>query len=465
MAHTILLVEDDSSLRVSLTQMLTAKGYAVSAAGSGTEALLHVQTTPPDLLLCDLHMPGMSGLDLYEKLKASFPRLAVIIMTGHGSAETAIQANRLGALEYLRKPLDRDELLRRVERALSAVHHSAVPASLRGTSEPLLGESEAMYRLDQASGRAAAEDSPVLIRGETGTGKDLVARAIHEASTRRAGPFLTVHCLAVPETLLGSELFGHEIGAFPGASSRRPGKCELAHGGSLFLDEIGELPLSLQARCLRLIEEGVCERAGGSEAIPIQVRLLAVTSTNLEARSAEGLFREDLHQALGGLTIWLPPLRERGEDIVLLARYFLERFSQEFGVEPPTLSAAVISLLMTYPWPGNVRELANVIRQGLLLSGGRSLEVEDLRPLLVSRPQQSVTPPHLPRPVAPCAGIRVGMTLDQAERLLIERTLTLAGGNKKETARVLGISRNSLYDKLRRYSLRKSSVEDDSGTS
>jgi DNA-binding NtrC family response regulator len=456
----VLIVDDELNLRASLERILRKEGLEVETAGSASEALALVEAHTPDLLLCDVQMPGMNGLRLLEQLRVLRPSLPVIVMTGYGNPEMVIDANRLGAVEFVRKPFDPAGLLRVIHEALAVTPPVVVPADDAAADDDLMvGECAAMYQVYQTIGRVAATDVSVLIRGETGTGKELVARAIHRASGRRAGPFLALNCVAIPETLLESELFGHERGAFTGAAARRPGRFELAAGGTLFLDEIGDMQPAMQGKLLRVLQERQFERLGGQQPITVDVRLLAATNADLEAGLARGRFRPDLYQRLNGVTLWLPPLRERGDDVVQLAQHFLQRSGRLLGIAPPPLSESVIALLRRYHWPGNVRELAHLLHRALILYRGRAMNADDLTALL-DAPATSTA--H----AAPAARPQLaGMTLEQAERELILQTIAATGGNKKEAARVLGISRNALYEKMRRHGMLEAVSNQDTAVS
>ncbi len=340
----ILIVDDEPQVRQSFEKILTQDGHVVKTAASGEAALAAVKADIPDLVIMDVRLPGMSGLVAFGAIHEIEPKLPVIIMTAHGTTETAIEATKLGAFEYVLKPLDVPDMLALIGQALEAgrcmrsrVELNVAPAA--AGADAIIGRSKTMQEVYKAIGRVAPTDATVLVRGESGTGKELVARAIYQHSLRSAKPFLIINCVAIPETLLESELFGYEKGAFTGAINRRVGKFEQAHGGTVFLDEIGDMPFSIQAKILRLLQERSIERLGGREPIPVDVRIIAATNRDLEAALASGKFREDLYYRLKVVTLWLPPLRERPGDMTLLAEYFLARFGKEMGLDNPGMAA------------------------------------------------------------------------------------------------------------------------------
>ena len=367
----ILVVDDDAGVLAAFDQMLVGLGHRVKTVTRGEAALEVLKKDRPDLIIMDIRMPGMSGLETIQQIKKTDARLPVIIMTGYTTADIAIEATKLGAFDYHLKPLVPEEILQSIEKALERgelmnreVELDAQPTSSAG--DAIIGQGKSMREVYKAIGRVATTDASVLIRGETGTGKELVARAIYQHSLRSRAPLVIVNCVAIPETLLESELFGFEKGAFTGAEKRRIGKFEQAAGGTIFLDEIGDMPLGLQAKLLRVLQDGTFERIGGNETIPVDVRVIAATHHNLEADIAKGVFREDLFHRLAVFTIDIPALRDRREDIPQLAAFFLRRFAAELEIEPPRLPKDAVDALCAYPWPGNVRELQHCIQRAII---------------------------------------------------------------------------------------------------
>ncbi|MFO0948201.1 MAG: sigma-54 dependent transcriptional regulator [Planctomycetota bacterium] len=453
----ILIVDDESNVRTSIEEMLDEAGYDVVAADRAEGALKLVEIEQPDLMICDVQMPGMNGLEAFRVIRQSRPRMPVIIMTGYGTTETAIEATKLGAFDYLLKPFDPAEMLTTVQRALESVrlmqrHVVIDPMGAADTGDALIGQSASMQQVYKSIGRVAATDASVLIRGETGTGKELVARAVYQHSRRSEQPLRMVNCVAIPETLLESELFGYERGAFTGANSRRIGKFEQADGGTIFLDEIGDIPLVTQAKLLRVLQEKSFERIGSNETIRVDVRVIAATNRDLEGAIQEGKFREDLYHRLNVVTINIPPLRERGQDLVLLTRHFLRRFSKELKIEEPPLSEDALHELKSYSWPGNVRELEHCIQRAMIFTQGYPIQQGDIQRALQRSTDEA---PSGTATKSSCLGnaIHVGMTLEAVEKVFLKMTLEATGGNKKEASQILGISRRAIYDKLRRHGM------------
>jgi two-component system nitrogen regulation response regulator GlnG len=465
MSHLLLIDDDPALIPGQMRQAFPAPLHRVEVAASGSEGLERIGADPPDVILLDLRLPDQSGLMVYEKIRALDARIPVIFVTIAKSADTAIEAMKQGAYDYLCKPLDPHQLRRVVGEALDVARRMRSPAVLTETaSDPdgegaIIGSCSAIREVYKAIGRVAAQDVPVLITGESGTGKDLVARAIYQHGARAKASFLALNCAAIPENLLESELFGHEKGAFTGADRRRIGKFEQVNGGTLFLDEIGDMPLSLQAKMLRLLQEQAFERVGGNETIRTDVRLIAATHRDLKAWSEEGKFRPDLYYRLGVFTIHLPPLRERGDDLPLLVRHFLRRFSRELRRQVEEAAPEVLELLRGYAWPGNVRELQSVLKQALLRATGPVL-LPAFLPQLSDSPGKSASPDHDGADFAGLeAYIRLRLTLDgndlyaethrQVDRLLLRLALEHTAGNQLQAARVLGISRQTVRLKLR----------------
>src|SRR5438132_6508297 len=380
MANLLLIDDDPDLLPEQVAHVFPAPRHRVQVAHTGTDGLKHVADAPPDAILLDLRLPDQSGLDVLRQLRQIDARIPVVVVTVVRSADSAIEAMRQGAYDYLLKPLDLQKLDRVIGEALKVARLMREPAVVVGTpldddqpGEAIVGSCPAMQEVYKAIGRVADQTFPVLITGESGTGKELVARAIYQHGPRAKAPFLALNCAAIPENLLESELFGHEKGAFTGADRRRIGKFEQCHGGTLFLDEIGDMPLALQAKVLRLLQEQAFERVGGNETVRTDVRLIAATHRDLKAWSAEEKFRPDLYHRLSVFTIHLPPLRERGDDLPMLVQHYLRRFSRELGREVREAAPEALKRLGNYPWPGNIRELQSVLKQALLQASGTVL--------------------------------------------------------------------------------------------
>jgi two-component system, NtrC family, response regulator AtoC len=458
----ILIVDDERNIHYSFRRVL-GNEYEVISAFSGTEALQKVADETLRLVLMDVRMPGRDGLDTLQEMKSLQPRLPVIIMTAFVTAETAILATTLDADDYLVKPFDVDALKRLIAGVLQRQQSPAVPAEVppvmpEAGAVPILGHSRAMQEVYKVVGKTAARNVTVLITGESGTGKELVARALHAYSGRKNGPFLALNCAAIPETLLESELFGYERGAFSGAVEGRAGKFELAHGGTLFLDEMGDMLPVLQSKMLRVLQEREIYRLGARMPRRVDVRIIAATNQDVETLVRAGRFREDLYYRLNVVRITLPPLRERGEDIVLLADYFLGIHRRADKQGPQGFSADAREKLLTHSWPGNVRELENVIAQAVLNTRGPLLTAADL--ILTesqTRPTSDVaqTPPadSLDTALESLFAQHSGNVFAVAERLLMAKALELTRQNQVQAARLLGISRNVLRDRMKRHEL------------
>ena len=468
MGH-ILIVDDDAQLRQSFEKLLNAEGHSVKTASSGEAAIALVKAAVPDLVIMDVRMPGMSGLEAFRAIHEIEPKLPVIIMTAFGTTDTAIEATKLGAFEYVLKPPEIPDILALISQALEAgrfmrsrVELDVAPDTT--AADAIIGKSKPMQEVYKAIGRVAPTDATVLVRGESGTGKELVARAIYQHSLRSAKPFLIINCVAIPETLLESELFGYEKGAFTGAVNRRVGKFEQAHGGTVFLDEIGDMPFSIQSKILRLLQERSIERLGGREPIPVDVRIIAATNRDLEAALAQGRFREDLYYRLKVVTLWLPPLKERSEDITLLADYFLARFAKEMSLSNPGTTAEARLLLQNYPWPGNVRELANAMQKALIFSRGYPIDPDDVSRATggesharEASDQQTdeIVRQWVRQTLAAGEGKDVfEACMDYFASLVISEALDLTAGNRSRAAKLLGISRPTLLSKIDKYRLK-----------
>jgi nitrogen regulation protein NR(I) len=465
---TILLVEDDADVAESIRNVLVEEGYIVEAVARGDDGVERASARAFDSILTDLRLPGRDGLEVVRAVRSAKPRLPIIVMTAHGTTETAINAMKLGAFEYLLKPVDIPELLSVLDKAVRASRQMTVRVELReGVSgrDALVGQSRAMQLIYKEIGRVAPANVPVLIRGETGTGKELIARAIYQHSPRAEKPFITINCAAVPEALLESELFGHERGAFTGAETQRIGRFEQASGGTIFLDEIAELSVNTQAKLLRVLQEQKIQRLGGKATLPIDVRILAATHQNLENGITAGSFREDLFYRLNVVTIRLPPLRERAEDIPALVQYFFNKYSAELGMSAPAISPDALARLQQQAWPGNIRELENVVRRLMLASREFAINVELMAEVLSEERALSSSPK---RPLqewiaellrdAKEGKVQNISEIVQAvsERELFAQAIQLANGNQSLAARWLGVSRLTMREKLQHYDLRGS---------
>jgi DNA-binding NtrC family response regulator len=459
----ILLVEDKDSLRAMLRHALEAQGHTVVEARDQPEAVQSLQTARPAVVLSDLRLPEGDGFGVLRAAKELDPELPVIVMTAFGSIQDAVSAMKEGALDFLAKPVDPDHLLLMVERALAQRRMATENillreelASRRGAPQ-IVGEDARLKQVSVALQRAAATDTTVLLEGESGTGKELFARTLHALSPRADGPFVAINCAAIPETLLETELFGHEKGAFTGASARKPGKFELAHRGTLFLDEIGDLPLSLQAKILRALEEKRFERVGGTASIQVDVRVVAATNRNLKAAVAARQYREDLYFRLSVFPITIPPLRDRPDDIPMLARHFIDRFCRDLNKKPLALAPSAIEELCSYSWPGNVRELQNCIERAVILTEGDTIHA---RHLSLSFREAPLQPLPADTDGAPLILDLAGSLADVVKRLVteverrkIEQTLKEAAGNRNRAADLLQVSYKTLMAKLKEYGL------------
>ncbi|HEV3438078.1 MAG TPA: sigma-54 dependent transcriptional regulator [Gemmata sp.] len=465
----LLLVDDEPAIQHAFQRAFRGGDLVVLSAGSATEAMASLARDRPDVVVLDIHLPDATGLDTFHRIRAIDARIPVVLITGHGTTELAIEAIKEGAYEYLLKPLELPELRAVIDRALQSSLLMRVPASLvdsdlqPDSGDVLLGKCAGMQEVYKAIGRVARQDVTVLILGESGTGKELVARAIYQHSRRSQMPFLAVNCAAIPETLLESELFGHEKGAFTGSDRRRVGKFEQCHGGTIFLDEVGEMSPLTQAKILRLIQDQRFERVGGNETIQTDVRLIAATNADLEKMTEDGRFRKDLYFRLNVFTIRLPPLCERGDDIVILVEHYLKRFGHELGKPLQSIDPAVMAALKAYPWPGNVRELQSVLKQAVLRMSGPVLLIDFLPPHLTGRSTTPKSEPPGEMPVAAAfdwdefVGGRIAAStenlyaesLERMEREVLVRVLRHTAGNQLQAARILGITRGSLRNKIR----------------
>ena len=464
MAH-VLIVDDERAIRRILSVLLTERRHRVTEAGSGEDALAALPQAKPDLVLLDLKLPGIDGLETLQRLRALDPQLDVVMMTAHGTISSAVEAMRRGAHDYVTKPFDNDELLMIVDRALAMRRLSAEVEALRedlearyGFSE-IVGVSRELEEVFRMMAKVVRVDVTVLVTGESGTGKELVARAIHRRSPRAQGPFVAVNCSAIPQTLVESEFFGHEKGAFTDARETRPGKFEQADRGSLFLDEVGDLALEAQAKLLRALQERQIQRVGGRAPRPVDVRVIAATNKDLEKESREGRFREDLYWRLNVVHVRLPPLRERRADLPVLIDHFLSRFNRELGLAVGAIAPDARRLLCDYAWPGNVRELENTICRSMILCEGDTLTVADL-PGRVRGEEAEGTAPR-----SDLARLSLATAVTEAterlEKMMIVSRLAENRSSRTATAESLGISRKTLFNKMRQYGL--SSEEGEEG--
>ena len=438
----ILIVDDETVVRDSLGKWFSSEGYQARPVAGAREALESIQNTEYDVALIDIKMPGMDGMELQTRLREADPELTVIIMTGYASVETAVQALKHGAYDYITKPVDPDELSHLVSNAMEHRRARREVVRLRENlqevypSTELIGKAPAMKKVYELIEMVAPTEATVLITGESGTGKEVVARAIHSAGPRRFMPMVTIHCGALTETLLESELFGHEKGAFTGAQYRKKGKFEVADGGTVFLDEISDISLKTQTDLLRVLQEKEIVRVGGNQPIKVDFRCVAATNKNLEELVKAGTFRPDLYYRLHVFCIELPPLRDRREDIPLLVAHFLNKFCMMTSRSVPQISAEALQVLMNHEWPGNVRELENAVERALVVCRGPEIKPADFSFQFQTN------------------GIPTGRTLEDVERVHIERILRETEHNLSRSARILDIDRTTLYNKLRRYGLK-----------
>jgi DNA-binding NtrC family response regulator len=450
MGATVLVVDDEKNIQVTISRALTLDGYVTETAGGGAEALEKIASLPVDVVVMDVRMPDLDGLAVLERARQMRPDLPVIIMSGHGSIETVRKAFKLGAFDFLEKPItEKEKLLAAVRNALALRHLAEENAELRAEAGryEMLGSGPAMQRLFELIRRTAPTEGRVLITGENGTGKELVARALHDHSRRKERPFVKLNCAAVPAELIESELFGHERGAFTGAVTARRGKFELADGGTLFLDEVGDMPAAMQAKVLRVLQEGELERVGGHATLRCDVRVLSATNKDLQAEVAEGRFREDLYYRLAVVPIHVPPLRERKEDVPEMAARFLAEACARNGQRPMTVSREAYLVLQGYDYPGNVRELKNLVERMAILCDGPEIGAEAAAAILPGA--------RKPRADRYREGVPLRDLVEEAEREVILAALEKHQDNISETARALGLERSHLYKKMKALGLRR----------
>ena len=465
------IVDDDRSIRWVLEKTLSREGIPFKSFASASEAISQLEQgiEPPQVLMSDIRMPGQSGLELLQEVKTRFPSLPVIIMTAYSDLESAVAAFQGGAFEYLPKPFDVDQAVELIRRAIDESMHQSGASEEEGLVPEILGQAPAMQEVFRAIGRLALSHATVLITGESGSGKELVARALHRHSPRADKPFIAINTAAIPKDLLESELFGHERGAFTGAQAQRRGRFEQAEGGTLFLDEIGDMPSELQTRLLRVLSDGHFYRVGGHSPIKANVRVIAATHQNLETRVKDGLFREDLFHRLNVIRIHIPRLSDRREDIPTLAKHFLARAAQELAVEPKLLKSETEEYLKNLPWPGNVRQLENTCRWITVMASGREVHVGDLPPELLNLPQDAAPVTNWEQALRQWAdqALARGQSslLDSAvpsfERIMIETALKHTAGRRRDAAVLLGWGRNTLTRKIKELGMKIDGGDDD----
>ena len=445
MQYTILIIDDEKNIREGLGAALEMEGYKIALASDGKAGLERIVKGDIDLVITDLRMPEVSGEHVLAKVTAENPGVPVIVLTGHGSIDSAVDAMRNGAYDFLTKPLNLDQLVLIVKRALQGrelvLKHKELQEELnsRKSFESIIGKSAEMQKIFEIVRKAAGSKASVLITGESGVGKELIANALHNLSPRRDNSLIKVHCAALSENLLESELFGHEKGAFTGATSLKRGRFELANGGTIFLDEIGEIDQNVQIKILRVLQDKRFERVGGEETLEVDVRVIAATNRDLEAEIAAGRFREDLYYRLNVVHIHVPPLRDRRDDIPLLITAFLQEFAKENGKTIEGIDSRARSALYKFDWPGNIRQLRNCLESAVVMSSGSIIKLEDLPPSIAGSSQADIIE------------VPAGIPMAEAEKMLILQNLAINKGNKTKTADILGIGRKTLHRKLDEY--------------
>ncbi len=466
--ETILVIDDEEDIHYSFERSFAPMGWKLSFASNGEEGLKLLARQAPDVVVMDIRMSGLDGLETLKRLRQSQPHLPVVMMTAHGTTQTAIEAMKYGAFDYLIKPFEVEQMQRVIAAALKASRDMREKVSYQPLlrkeeyDQGIIGKTRAMQEVYKLIGQVSASDAPVMITGETGTGKELVARAIVQHGPRAGKPFLAINCAAIPENLLESELFGHERGAFTGASERRIGKFEQCHGGTIFLDEIGDMPLATQAKILRVLQEGEVTRLGSNQSIKVNVRFLAATHADLEKAVEERKFREDLYYRLNVVRIRMPPLRERLGDLPLLVDYFLERVARRAGAKPKRLTSEAMEQLATHAWPGNVRELQNVIERASVVCTAAGISLKDVH-------FQETSATSSKKEVSGAAPVALDAAMDVlfreaardpkfrlipwAERALVTRALVQVRGNQVQAARMLGITRATLRKRIEKFGI------------
>jgi two-component system nitrogen regulation response regulator NtrX len=466
MKPRILVIDDEAGIRDSMRRTLEYQGYQFVGAATGQEGLALIERDPPDLVFLDIKMPGMDGLEVLERIKASHPGVSVVMVSGHGTAQNAFEARDKGASGFIEKPFSEPVLLERIQKELGETHlrtdlertqtaYRALKQEIDSKYQ-IVGNSHALSKVEQAIKKAAPSHATVLLQGESGVGKELVARTIHRLSPRSRDRFVQVNCAAIPEDLIESELFGHEKGSFTGATERQIGKFEQAHQGTIFLDEVGDMSLKTQAKVLRVLQEGEVERIGSAKTVNVDVRVIAATNKNLEAEIEKGGFREDLYFRLAVIPIFVPPLRERPEDIPLLVRHFLNQLARENNRRPKQIAPAALDVLKRYRWRGNIRELRNTIERLIIMAEGDVIDVDDLPESV--RSDKSPLRGTGPGATGSGAGTEAGTLREfkeSAERAWLVEKLREHSWNISKTAEVIGTPRSNLYKKLEQYAIRQ----------
>ena len=473
--NSILVIDDDDQLRISFCKLLKEENYSVIGAASGEAGIEIVKQNALDLIILDMRLPGINGMETFKRIKNIDSKLPVILVTAFGTTELAIEATKLGAYDYVLKPFDVPEMLNLIKQAIEAGYFMRSPVEVdaapdKQSGDAIIGQSKLMQNVYKAIGRVSQTDASVLIRGASGTGKELVARAVYQHGIRSDKAFLVINCVAIPENLLESELFGYEKGAFTGASQRHIGKIEQADTGTVFLDEIGDMPLNIQAKILRLLQEKSIERLGGGETIPVDVRIIAATNKNLEEAIEEGKFREDLYFRLKVVTIELPPLRDRPEDIKGLISYFMFKFSNELRIDNPGIKAEALTLLNRYDWPGNIRELSNLIQKVLIFNRGAPISTTDLEQIINKKEKiqfageiELNTIKEWVRQLLADKAKKYSFDdfIDTISSLVVAEALKVTNGNRSQAAKLLSVSRPTLHAKIDKYNIKlKTEISD-----
>jgi DNA-binding NtrC family response regulator len=461
------IIDDDIQLAKSFSKILSREGYNVKTSFTGKTGIQNVLSQPPKLVILDIKLPDMNGIEVFEKLNSKLPHLPVIIITAYGDTETAIGAIKKGAFDYIYKPFDIPQMLELIQKGVESSKYRNSPVIINPDEEEfnreaLIGNSYEMIEVYKSIGKAAPTDATVLVRGESGTGKELCARAVFHHSSRSTNPFIVINCVAIPETLLESELFGYEKGAFTGAVHKKVGKIEQAHKGTIFLDEIGDMPLGIQAKFLRLLQEKSIERLGGKDPLSVDVRVIAATNRNLEKAVEDGTFREDLYYRLKVVTITMPPLRKRKEDIPSLSKYLLKKFSIESELNNPGISDEAVSYLKSYNWPGNIRELFNVLQKAVIFNMGTPIKKEEIT--LPEKNQGRIEEDTKNKTKQLKDWIRNSLLsetnerpyeflMDKLSEIIITEALSITGGNISKASKLLGVSRPTLHTKIEKFSI------------